>query len=251
MYNANAPIVEGTILCDALIAELQQVLKANIGWLDVAFGRAQRLVKAVNGKRIVTPNVYAGNWNGHGENDYIEVSPDAKIGNFCFFEVADPETVDWNFRQIMELKTPFSIIFWFDLRRVYLESDNRDIAHIKNEILTLLNGRTGLVLHSGGHIVINRIYEQCENIYRGYTLSEIDNQFLMHPFAGLRFDGVMTMPQPCDNVGRFVELYATSDANIGPGDVVQGKIGYGANGRVIGALTFDVFDEIYNRLILI
>lgn len=251
MSNTNAPLLDGSILADALIGELQQILVANLGWLDAAFGRSQRLTKMVNGKRIVTPNVYCGGWNGHGPNDYIEVSPDSKIGNFCFFEVQDPEIVDWQYRQIMDLQTPFSIIFWFDLTRVYNESENRDISHIKNEILTLLNGRTGLILHSGGHIAINRIYEQCENIYRGYTLSEIDNQFLMHPYAGLRFDGTMKMPQPCDDAGRFVELYDTSNANIGPADVLSGKLAYGPTGPVIGTLSFDVLDEIYNRLILI
>lgn len=249
MSNANAPILPDSILCDALIGELQQILVANLPWLDAAFGRSQRLTKMMNGKKIVTPNVYCGGWNGHGPNDYIEVSPDSKIGNFCFFEVQDPEMVDWHYRQIMDIRTPFSIIFWFDLTRVYDEQDNRDISHIKNQILTLLNGRTGLILRSGGHIVINRIFEQFENIYRGYSLTEIDNQFLMHPFAGLRFDGIMTMPQPCDDAGRYIELYNTQDADITPDDVLEGKIAYGANGRVVGTFAGCEYDSIYNQLV--
>ena len=251
MSKTNAPLMPGSILADAMIAELQQTLVANIGWLDAAFGRAQRLTKAINGKTVITPNVYCGGWNGHGPNDYIEVSPDSKIGNFCFFEVDEPETIDWNYRQIMDVSTPFSIIFWFDLRRIYGEAENRNIGQLKNEILTLLNGRTGLQLRNGGRIEINRVYERNENVYRGYTLSEIDNQYLMHPFAGLRFDGTMIMPQPCGDVQQFVNLYDTSNADIGPADVMEGKIAYGANGMIIGTLTFDVLDEIYNRLILI
>ena len=246
----NAPIMQSAILVDAMIAELQQVLAANLYWLDAAFGRSQRLVKKINGKQVITPNVYCGGWNGHGENDYIETSPDSKIGNFCFFEVNDPETVDWKPRQLMDIETPFSIIFWFDTRRVFDEADNRDISHIKNDILTLLNGRSGAVWRNGGHLVINRIYERAENIYRGYTLSEIDNQFLMHPFAGLRFDGTIKISQPCIDSGRVVPLYDTSDADVTPADVVQGVVAYGANGRIVGTLTF-AYDEIYNRLIQI
>lgn len=252
MSNANAPIYPNPILADEMIAELQQVLVANFGWLDAAFGRCQKITrKAASGHTIIVPNVYCGGWNGHGENDYIEVSPDSKIGNFCFFEVADPEKIDWAFHQLMDIETPFSLIFWFDTRRVFNEETCRDLSHLKNDILTLLNGRSGLILQSKGHYIFNRIYERAENIYRGYTLSEIDNQYLMHPYAGLRFDGILRIAQPCIDSGRAYQLYDTRDADIGPGDVLEGKIAYGAIGRIVGTFNLGVLDEIYNRLITI
>ena len=180
----NAPIIPNAVMLDAVIGEIQQGLVNNLSWLDAAFGRAQRLTKNIEGKRIVTPNVYCGGWNGHGPNDYIEVSPDAKIGNFSYFEVDDPQTIDpgpW----ARQIKAPFSLIVWFDLTRVYGSRTNRNTEKIKSDILHILNGRADFHL-TNGRIVINRIYERAENIYKGYTLSEIDNQFLMHPFAGLR-----------------------------------------------------------------
>lgn len=238
MSNPNAPILPAPVLVDAKIAELQQILVANLPWLDAAFGRAQRLSKKMNGKTIITPNVYCGGWRGHGENDYIEVSPDSKIGNFSFFEVNDPETVEWQYRQQMEIVTPFSLIFWFDTRRIFGVGDNRNISHLKNEILTLLNGRTGLRFHTNGHLTITQIYERAENIYRGYSLSEIDNQFLMHPFGGLRFDGTIKMLQPCTDPSGVVELYDTRDADITPMDVLAGKVAYGPHGRIVGMLEF-------------
>ena len=149
----------------------------------------------------------------------------------------------------MDIETPFSLIFWFDTRRVFDEAANRDISHLKNQILTLLNGRSGMRLYNGGHLLINRIYERAENIYRGYTLSEIDNQFLMHPFAGLRFDGVIKMLQPCEDATGAVNLYDTRDADIGPADVLQGKIAYGANGRIVGTFVGCEYDSIYNQLV--
>ena len=239
MSNPNAPILPAPVLVDAFIAELQQILVANLPWLDAAFGRSQRLSKKMNGKTIITPNVYCGGWRGHGENDYIEVSPDSKIGNFSFFEVNDPETVDWNYRQQMDIVTPFSLIFWFDTRRIFNAANNRNISHLKNEILTLLNGRTGLRFHTGGHLTITQIYERAENIYRGYSLSEIDNQFLMHPFGGLRFDGTIKMLQPCTDESGAVELYDTRDADITPADVLAGKVAYGPNGRIVGTLEIE------------
>ena len=195
MSNTNAPIIKNPVMLDRVIGEIQTGLVENLPWLDAAFGRSQRLTKMINGKKIITPNVYCGGWNGHGENDYIETSPDSKIGNFSFFEIEDPQTIDagpW----ARKIKAPFGLIVWFDLTRVYDVPDNRNTEYIKAQILRVLNGRAGWHL-TGGRIVLNKIYERAENIYRGYTLSEIDNQFLMHPFAGFRFDGLLEFDELC------------------------------------------------------
>ena len=193
--STNAPIIPNPVMLDAVIGEIQTGLTDNISWLDAAFGRAQRLTKMMNGKRIVTPNVYCGGWNGHGPNDYIEVSPDSKIGNFTFFEIEDPQTITpgpW----AREIKTPFGLIVWVDLTRVYNTDANRNTESLKAEILHVLNGRAGWHL-TNGRIVVNRIWERVENIYKGYTLSEIDNQFLMHPFWGMRVDGLLEYNELC------------------------------------------------------
>lgn len=195
MAQINAPVIPNAVMLDRVIGDIQQGLVDNISWLDAAFGRSQRLTKMMNGKKIVTPNVYCGGWNGHGENDYIETSPDSKIGNFSFFEIEDPQTIDagpW----ARQIKAPFGLIVWFDLTRVYNTATNRNTEKLKAQILHVLNGRAGWHL-PGGRIIINRIYERPENIYRGYTLSEIDNQFLMHPYAGFRFDGILEYDELC------------------------------------------------------
>ena len=195
MYDTNAPVIQNPVMLDKIIGEVQRGLVENLTWLDVAFGRSQRLTKMLNGKRIITPNVYCGGWNGHGENDYIEVSPDSRIGNFSFVEVDDPQTIDagpW----AREIKAPFALIVWFDLTRVYNTAANRNTEKLKAEILHVLNGRAGWHL-TEGRVVVNRIYERAENIYRGYTLSEVDNQFLMHPYGGFRFDGVLEFEELC------------------------------------------------------
>lgn len=191
----NAPIIKNPVMLDEIIGEIQKGLAENVLWLDAAFGRAQRLSRVVENKRLITPNVYCGGWNGHGENDYIEVSPDSKIGNFSFFEIEDPQTITagpW----AREIKAPFGLVFWFDLTRVYHETSNRNTEQLKSDILYLLNGRAGWHLKNG-RILINKIYERAENIYRGYTLSEIDNQYLMHPYAGFRFDGLLEYEELC------------------------------------------------------
>lgn len=191
----DVPIIADAIMLDKVIGEVQDGLMENVAWLDVAFGRAQRLTKMMEGKRIVTPNVYCGGWKGHGPNDYIEVSPDAKIGNFSFFEIDDPQTIDagpW----ARNVKVPFGLVVWFDLTRVYNSATNRNTEKLKADVLHVLSGPAGWHL-SGGKITISKIYERAENIYRGYTLSEVDNQFLMHPFGGFRFDGIIEFSEVC------------------------------------------------------
>ena len=195
MSHINAPIIPDAVMLDKVIGEIQQGLADNLTWLDAAFGRSQRLSKMMDGKRIITPNVYCGGWRGHGENDYIEVSPDSKIGNFAFFEIEDPQTIDagpW----ARDIKAPFALIVWFDLSHVYKTYTNRNTEQIKADILHILNGRAGWHL-TNGRVVINKIYERAENIYRGYTLSEIDNQYLMHPYGGFRFEGLLEFDELC------------------------------------------------------
>lgn len=191
----NAPIIPNPVMLDKVLGEVQNGLVNNLTWLDVAFGRAQKLTKKVNNKTIITPNVYCGGWKGHGENDYIEVSPDSKIGNFSFFIINDPQEITpsvWD----RHYRTPFSLIFWLDLRKVWQSQTKRDTEYLKAQIIQVINGRKTWRL-SEGRIEINRCYEQAENIYRGFTLSEIDNQFLMHPYYGMRFDGIVEYDELC------------------------------------------------------
>lgn len=195
MAKTNYPVIYNAVMLDKVLGEIQKGLWDNLDWLNVAFGRAQRLTKEQKNKKIITPNVYCGGWNGHGPNDYIEVSPDSKIGNFSFFVTDDPQTIDpgpW----ARTIKTPFALIVWFNLTRVYNTPTNRNTEYLKAQVLRVLNGRAGWHLQNG-HISVTRIYEQNENIYKGFTLSEIGNQYLMHPYGGFRIEGILEYDELC------------------------------------------------------
>ena len=187
--NTRAPIIKAPELLDVVINNIQTGLTDNLGWLDKAFGRAERLVKyGANQKKIYTPNIYIGG------NEYQEVTPDAGIGNFSFFWIDDPQTVDWTPKQSIGLKSTFSLIVWFDYRTVFNDSNTRNKERIKRDILDVLNGGFWL---KDGRIKINRIYELAENIYMGFSLDEVDNQFLMAPYGGFRFEGIMEVTETC------------------------------------------------------
>ena len=63
---------------------IQEGLAKNLGWLNYAFGKAERLVKDYKGKRVYSPNLYV------GKNEYELITPDSNIGNYCFFVLDEP-----------------------------------------------------------------------------------------------------------------------------------------------------------------
>lgn len=181
------PILKNPELLDKVIGEIQVGLKDNLSWLDYSFGRAQRLVKEIKRKKYYIPGVYS------GKNDYLEVAPDAGIGNFSFFKIDDPQVMDWDPKVRGRIEANFSLIFWFDLRKIK-GTQGMNTEMVKAEILKVLNGGFHL---KNGRISISQIFEEAENIYRDYSINEVDNQFLMRPYAGFRFKGVLTINESC------------------------------------------------------
>ena len=80
---------------------------------------------------------------------------------------------------------------------------------IKNEVINILTAK-GFIT-TVGRLTISRIYENFENIYKGYALEkiynnyqysgeniqEIDKQFFMYPYAGLRIEFELVTRELC------------------------------------------------------
>lgn len=190
-----APIIENPAFADVHIQTMMASLEEHLPWLDVAFGRAQRITKTAGSKTYKLPAVYLGTDSGKFKNEYLELSPDSKIGNFSFFYMLEPETFNLEFNRKGYVRAPFALIFWFDLRKVYTVVNLRDTESLKQQIVKCINRQTRFT--NGAHIEITKVYESAEQIYREFTLDEIDNQFLMHPFAGFRFEGILKFEEPC------------------------------------------------------
>ena len=175
-------------LFDRAVTELQDRLAAELPWLTHVFGRAERLVKSTEGVRRYTPNVYM------GKDEYLLLTPDQGLGNYCFFVLGDGAGVEWNVGESNRVTAPFSLIVWVDMRTLE-DKDTRNTERVKSQVLRALNGTIRI---RSGHYVIESIYERAENVFQGFTLDEVDNQFLMSPFAGFRFEGTMMVIQECE-----------------------------------------------------
>lgn len=179
-------------LHDKVINEVREALAINLPWLDATYGRCERLVKKENdGKRYYVPAIYK-----QCEN-YESLLPDDKRGCYSFFVMREPQTVSQQVQNEVRIKSPFSLIVWVDMRRVERKMnmpDNRNTEYIKEQVLSVLN----TALTRKGSITVESIYERAENVFQGFTLDEVQNQFLMSPFAGFRFDGTMIVTNDCN-----------------------------------------------------
>ena len=176
------------ILFDRVIQDIQQSLATSLPWLDHSFGRCERLVKMVNGRRLYTPNLYL------GKNEYLPLAPDHNLGNYSFFVIDEPEAVSWEIGQNALHKTPFSLIVWVDMRNID-GTDERNTEDVKDRIFKAV--RDNVWVKQGG-FSINRVYNKAENVFEGFSLDEVDNQFLMSPFCGWRFSGEMWIREECE-----------------------------------------------------
>ena len=178
---------ERAYLFDKVIQGLQDAL-GELSWLNHIFGRSERLVKMVEGRKYYTPNVYAKN------GEYISLVPDnTELGNYCFFVLDEPQVVSVPMGLQNRLKAPFALVVWVDMRTVE-NKDARNTEYVKEQLLKTI--RRAWLRH--GAVSVERVYQRAENVFDGYSLDEVDNQFLMQPFAGLRITGELIVDEECD-----------------------------------------------------
>jgi hypothetical protein len=185
------PRITTPYLFDKVIRELQQALKDGLPWLENSFGRVERRVTEVNERRMYVPAIY------QQDGQYGIMLPDDRLGCYSFFVMHDPQEVLNRMQTEVRIKSPFSLIVWVDMRRVEKKMrmpDERNTEYIKEQVLSVLETAS----KRKGHISINRIYERAENVFDGFSLDEVKNQFLMSPFAGFRFYGEMIVTNDCN-----------------------------------------------------
>lgn len=195
---------ENPVLLDKIIQDIQDALAEKLTWLNYAFGRAYKLVEhRSDGSKFVYPAAYVGN------SEYASLLPNDNFGNFAWFDIYDPQEIEASVRSLPKFTFSGAVVFWFDLNSIFPDADAMYTEEVKDEIVRVLTG-PGIV-KSQGRLEITKIYERFENIYQGYALEKvynnytykgegiqaIDKQFFMHPYAGLRFEFNMTTQELC------------------------------------------------------
>lgn len=172
---------------DSVIVQIQDILATELDWLDHVFGKSQNLVRDINGRSYQYPGVLIRN------NEYQDVSPNNELGNFSFFIVSDPQQITYNKNTYNKIEAQYGLLFWVDLTSVY--PDGGTIENLKADILSVLVREMRL---SSGRLTVERLFEGVSNIYREHSLREVESQFLMRPYAGLRFEGTLMINEVCN-----------------------------------------------------
>lgn len=195
---------EDPVLLDKILQDMQKSLMNRLKWLNCAFGRAYKLVEhRPDGNKFIYPAMY----NGNGE--YVSLLPNDNFGNFSWFDIYDPQKITEVVQSLPQYTFSGAIIFWYDLSSIYEDETVMHTEEVKDEIMRVLT--TPGLITTTGKLVINDIYERFENIYKGYSIEkiynnytykgegiqDIDKQFFMHPYAGIRIEFTLTTRELC------------------------------------------------------
>ena len=156
----NVVYKQNPVLLDRVLQNMQKSLLDKLSWLNYAFGKSYKIVDYRDGGKVVYPAAY----NGSGE--YVSLLPNDIFGNFSWFDIYDPQDVIDNIQSRPQLTFNGALIFWFDLSSIYEDDSVMHTEEVKNEILKLLT--TPGFAGPSSKISIDRIYENPENIYKGY-----------------------------------------------------------------------------------
>lgn len=195
---------EDPVLLDKILQNMQKSLMNRLKWLNCAFGRAYKLVEhRPDGNKFIYPAMY----NGNGE--YVSLLPNDNFGNFSWFDIYDPQKITEVVQSLPQYTFSGAIIFWYDLSSIYEDETVMHTEEVKDEIMRVLT--TPGLITTTGKLVINDIYERFENIYKGYSIEkiynnytykgegiqDIDKQFFMYPYAGIRIEFTLTTRELC------------------------------------------------------
>lgn len=195
---------EDPVLLDKILQDMQKSLMNRLKWLNCAFGRAYKLVEhRPDGNKFIYPAMY----NGSGE--YVSLLPNDNFGNFSWFDIYDPQKITEVVQSLPQYTFSGAIIFWYDLSSIYEDETVMHTEEVKDEIMRVLT--TPGLITTTGKLVINDIYERFENIYKGYSIEkiynnytykgegiqDIDKQFFMYPYAGIRIEFTLTTRELC------------------------------------------------------
>lgn len=195
---------DNPVLLDKILQDMQQSLMQKLKWLNYAFGRAYKLVEhRPDGNKFIYPAAYA------GKSEYVSLLPNDNFGNFSWFDIYDPQKITTIVQSLPQYTFSGAIIFWYNLNSIYEDDSMIYSEEVKDEIIRVLT--TPGLITTTGKLTIDAIYERFENIYRGYSLEkiynnyvykgegiqDIDKQFFMYPYAGIRIEFTLTTRELC------------------------------------------------------
>ena len=192
------PTIANPKLFDRVIGLININLVNELPWLSYAFGQAERQTRKTGDKLAIYPSVYAGKNINH---EYVSVLPDERFGaevpirGFSFFEVGPAKIDSANIHAPSKYSAEGGVVFWFNLEKVLGDSSEyRNWDKVIDDIIKALRKSSK---GFNGQLLPNGYTKKDSEIYKGYTLRDIEQKFLMSPFAGVRINCSLIFDDIC------------------------------------------------------
>lgn len=166
---------------DKAVLPIQTALADTFAWLDYVIGICETLVERKEGRAFRSASFYS--------SGYEQIMPCEELGNFSFFYLRDPQVVARKDSSLV--RSPFSLVLWYDITDVLPTSTDRNTEQVKGHVMAVLND-----LHLP-YLTIEKIWENPKNVFADFDYDPTANQYLMHPYTGLRIDGILTTRLEC------------------------------------------------------
>lgn len=179
---------DNPVLLDKVLQAMQNRLTLKLAWLDYAFGKAYKITEKNENGKFIYPAFY----NGQGE--YISLLPNDNMGNFSWFDIYDPQKIEYVTPGLPQYIINGALVVWYNLESIFADNSVKYTEEVKNEILGVLTEPSFIGVP--GKMLIKEVYERAENVYKNYNAS-LEEHFLMYPYAGIRFEFTIKTRELC------------------------------------------------------
>jgi hypothetical protein len=168
----------------------------DLTWLSYSFGLAERDVSFKDGKENIIPTIY----QDINAKDPLSLMPSDLYDAFSFW-VKEPEGIFSS--NSTRLKHKVSCIFFCDLKQI-APSDNYKVtkSRIRQDILRFF--RTHENTGFGQLNIISIIDDDITQVYKGFTLNQIDNKYRMLPKYAIRVNFEFSFLHECDDYNKYL-----------------------------------------------
>ncbi|MBL7738716.1 MAG: hypothetical protein JNK14_05815 [Chitinophagaceae bacterium] len=164
---------------------------ATISWLTKSFGRAWEFKEMRDDKTLTIPKVFQGT-NTFKTGEYLNVLPNDYLQAQSFICCTGPEKWDTFNRFDGSMKSrEIAIIFWVNLKLIDDTKNYIFTEELKADVETILSQHSSVMS-------IDEYYDEiAEDIFKGWSVDDVKNQYLMYPYAGMRFNLIISYPEVC------------------------------------------------------
>ena len=172
-------------LIDEKIADIQSALML-LSWNEVSFARAYKFARrnVETNTKVYYPAVYQ-----LSTKDYQSAFPNDMLTSQSFVYVKQPQTLDSENNGFHEYTTAISIIFSFRMRAIGTAYKYRYTERLKYDVVEALKNVSDLDIES--------VYDEIEDCFSDFSVSEIESEFITEQFGALRFDCLIHYSNDC------------------------------------------------------